>query len=131
DAGQFNRGISSDLIGELVDVARSDRPIYSLEAEFGYAPLFAARKLGLGQEWLDRLEDHDPRGRRALSINRVVAGTPAAELLRNGDMLLAIDGGGVTSFRGVGKAGQKTPGVATGWGDREAEEVRLHTVPPH
>ncbi|HLU06699.1 MAG TPA: trypsin-like peptidase domain-containing protein [Woeseiaceae bacterium] len=131
DAGQFNRGISSDLIGELVDVARSDRPIYSLEAEFGYAPLFAARKLGLGQEWLDRLEDHDPRGRRALSINRVVAGTPAAELLRNGDMLLAIDGEVVTSFRELEKAVQKPQVVATVWRDGEAQEVELDTVPLH
>jgi S1-C subfamily serine protease len=128
DAGQFNRGIGSDLIGELVDAARSEQPIYSLEAEFGYAPLFAARKLGLGQSWLERLEDHDPRGRRALSVNRVVAGSPTARLLRSGDMLLAIDGGVVTTFRELEKAVQKPKVAATIWRDGEAKEMEIETV---
>jgi S1-C subfamily serine protease len=129
DAGQFNRGIGSDLIGELVDAARTERPIYSLEAELSYAPLFAARKLGLGQHWLEKLEQHNPRGRRALSINRVVAGTPAAELLRNGDMLLAIDGQVVTTFRELEKAVQKPAVTATVWRDGEALEIDIATVP--
>jgi S1-C subfamily serine protease len=131
DAGQFNRGIDGDLIRELVDAARSEQPIYSLEAEFGYAPLFAARKLGLGPSWLERLEEHDPRGRRALSINRIVAGTPAAKLLRNGDMLLAIDGGVVTSFRELERAVQKPAVTATIWRDGEAKEIEIETVPLH
>ena len=75
DAGQINRGISSDLVSEFVDVVRSGKQIYSLGAEFAYSPLFAARKLGLDEEWLARLEEHNPNGRRALSISRVVAGT--------------------------------------------------------
>jgi hypothetical protein len=129
DAGQFNRGIGSDLIRELVDAARSEQPIYSLEAEFGYAPLFAARKLGLGPSWLEKLEEHDPRGRRALSINRIVAGTPAAKLLQNGDMLLAIDGRVVTSFRELERAVQKPEVTATIWRDGEAKEIVLETVP--
>jgi S1-C subfamily serine protease len=131
EAGQFNRGISSDLIRELVEAARSNQPIFSLEAEVGYAPLFAARKLGLGQSWLEKLEDHDPRGRRALSINRVVAGTPAAELLRNGDMLLAIDGQVVTSFRELEMAVQKPRVTATVWRDGKAQDLQVETVPLH
>jgi S1-C subfamily serine protease len=128
EQGQFNSGIGSDLIRELLDAARSEKPIYSLEAEFGYAPLFAARKLGLAQSWLDRLEEHDPRGRRALGVNRIVAGTPAADLLRNGDMLLAIDGQVVTSFRELEKAVQKPQVTATVWRDGEAKEIDVETV---
>lgn len=129
ETGQFNSGIGSDLIRELLEAARSEKPIYSLEAEFGYSPLFAARKLGLGQAWLDRLEEHDPRGRRALSINRIVAGTPAAGLLRNGDMLLAIDGQVVSSFRELEKAVQKPQVTATVWRNGEAKEIDIETVP--
>ncbi|MEX2496337.1 MAG: trypsin-like peptidase domain-containing protein [Woeseia sp.] len=128
DAGQFNRGIGSDLVQELVELARSGRPLYSLEAELGYSPLFAARKLGLGQSWLEKLEQHDPRGRRALSINRVVAGTPAADILRTGDMLLAIDGRVVTSFRELEKAVQKPQVTATVWRNGEALELEVPTV---
>ncbi|MDZ7644794.1 MAG: PDZ domain-containing protein [Woeseiaceae bacterium] len=62
DSSQFSRGISSSLVSELVDVVRSGRPIYSLEAEVGYAPLFAARKLGLDEEWLHRLRAARPAG---------------------------------------------------------------------
>ena len=47
----------------------------SLEAEFVYAPLIAARNIGLDEEWLERLEDNDPVRRRALSITRLVAGS--------------------------------------------------------
>jgi pro-apoptotic serine protease NMA111 len=128
DAGQFNRGISSELIAEFVDIARSGRPIYSLEAELGYAPLFAARKLGLDDDWLERLEKHDPRGRRALSVNRLVAGSPAAQVLRTGDMLLAIDGKVVTTFRGMERAVQKPSVAVTVWRDGEARELTVETV---
>lgn len=128
ESGQFNRGIGSDLVLELIEAARQKQPIFSLEAEFGYAPLFAARKLGLGQEWLEKLEKHDPRGRRALAINRVVAGSPAEKILRTGDMLLAVDGKVVTSFRELEKAVQKPQVSATVWRDGEALELEVPTV---
>ena len=128
DGGQFNSGIGSDLIAELLEAAQSEQPIYSLEAELDYAPLFAARKLGLGQHWLEKLEQHNPRGRRALSVSRVVAGTPAADLLRNGDMLLAIDGQVVTTFRELEKAVQKPEVTATVWRDGKALAIDIATV---
>jgi S1-C subfamily serine protease len=125
DAGQLNRGISSDLVAEFVDVVRSGRRIHSLGAEFSYSPLFAARKLGLDEEWLRRLEEHNPSGRRALSISRIVAGTPAEDDLRNGDMILAVDHELVTTFRELERAIQKPEVTLTIW--RDGEEVRLDT----
>jgi S1-C subfamily serine protease len=126
--GQVNRGISAELVSEFVDVVRSKNSIYSLEAELGYTPLFAARKLGLDEDWLDKLEAHNPSGRRALSVSRLVAGSPAADLLKNGDMILAIDGEVVTTFRELERAVQK-PGVeVTIWRDGEALEFTIQTV---
>jgi S1-C subfamily serine protease len=128
ESNQMNRGIASDLVREFVDTVREGRPVYSLEAEFGYAPLFATRKLGLDEEWIDRLEKHDPQGRRALSVSRLVAGSPAAGAMRNGDMLLAIDGQVVSSFREMEKAVQKPRVTATIWRDGEAREIGIDTV---
>ena len=128
ESRQFNRGIGSDLIMEFVDIVREHRPFYSLEAEFVYAPLFAVRKMGVDEEWLARLEKNNPFHRRALTITRLVAGTPAAKALRNGDMVLAVDGEVVTSFRALEKAAQKREVVVTVWRDGQAREIRIKTV---
>jgi len=128
DSVQFNRGVGSDLVSELVDLVRTGRPLYSLEAEVGYAPLFAARKLGLDEEWLSKLENFNPQGRRVLSVSRLVAGSPASEKLRNGDMILAIDGRLVTTFRELERAVKKPVVGVTIWRDGEAEELQIETV---
>ena len=128
ESGQFNRGLSSELVSEFVDIVRSGRSIYSLEAEMGYTPLFSARKLGLDEEWLERLETHNPAGRRALSVSRLVAGTPAAEVLRNGDMILAVDGQVVTTFRELERAVQKPVVELTVWRHGAALNLESGTV---
>lgn len=125
---QFNRGISSDLVTEFVDIVRSGKPFYSLEAEYVYAPLFAARKMGVDEDWIARLEKSNPQRRRALKITRIVAGTSAAEQLQNGDMVLAIDGEVVSSFRALEKATQKPEVVVTVWRDEAALDVSVRTA---
>ena len=98
---QVNRGLPIDLVAELVEAARAGRPIYSIEAEFGAVPIAEARKRGLGDAWVARLESHNPAHRQALGVSRVVAGSPAAEVLREGDLLLAVNGSTVNRFRDV------------------------------
>jgi S1-C subfamily serine protease len=128
DAAQFNRGVGADLVAEFVDIVREGRPFYSLEAEFVYAPLFAARNMGIDEKWLQRLEENNPLQRRALSVTRLVAGTPAARKLQNGDMILAVDGEVVTSFRGLEKAVQKPAVTVTVWRNGEAVDVDVETA---
>ena len=128
DGGQINRGISAELLSEFRDIVRSRRPVYSLEVELDYTPLFAARKLGLDEEWLARLEEHDPNYRRALRVSRIVAGTPAAREFRNGDMILAIDDQVVTSFREIEKAVQRPKVSVTVWRDDKARNIKIETV---
>ncbi len=128
ESGQFNRGISSELVGEFVDYVRSRRPVYSLELELGYTPLFAARKLGVNESWLKKLEKHDPDKRRALNITRLVAGAPAANQLKNGDIILAIDEQIVTTFRDLERAVQKPEVKVTVWRDDEALDLEIETV---
>jgi len=128
DTAQFNRGISSEVAMQFVDIVRESKPFYSLEAEFVYAPLFAARKMGVDEEWVERLEENNPVRRRALSITRLVAGTPASDLLKNGDMILAIDGNVVTSFRELENAIQKPEVTVTVWRNDEALEIPVQTA---
>jgi len=128
DSAQLNRGVGADLAMEFVDIVRNGRPFYSLEAEFVYSPLFAARNMGVDEEWLERLEADNPVNRRALSITRLVAGTDASGKLRNGDMVLAIDGEVVTSFRGLEKAAQKPEVLVTVWRDGAAKEIKIETA---
>jgi len=123
ESAQFNRGISSELVREFVRTVQSEKPFYSLEAEFVYAPLFAARNMGVSEDWLNRLEKNNPVRRRALSVTRLVAGTNAAEVLRNGDIVMAVDGQVVTSFRELEKAVQKSAVELTIW--RNGEEFQL------
>ena len=128
EAAQFNRGVGSDLVAEFVDTVRDGRPFYSLEAEFVYAPIFAARNMGVDEEWLARLEDNNPLHRRALSVTRLVAGTPAATALRNGDMILAVDGEVVTSYRALEKAVQKPQVTVSVWRNGAVEDVKVETA---
>jgi S1-C subfamily serine protease len=125
DATQFNRGVGSEVIQQFVDIVREGRPFYSLEVEFVYAPLFAARKMGVDEEWITRLEKNNPVRRRALSITRLVADTPAAKSLKNGDMVLAIDGNVVTSYRALEKAVQKPEVVVTIWRNGDVQDVSI------
>jgi S1-C subfamily serine protease len=128
DSSQVNRGVSSEVVKQFVDIVKEGRPFYSLEAEFVYAPLFAARKMGVDEKWLARLEAHNPVRRRALSITRLVAGTDAARLLRNGDMLLAIDGDVVTSYRELEEAVQKPAVTVTVWRNDAVLEIPIQTA---
>jgi len=128
ETSQFNRGIGADLVAEFVDEVRNNRPYYSLEAEFLYAPLFAARNRGVDEKWIARLEANNPVYRRALNVTRLVAGTAASDLLKNGDFVLAIDGNVVTSFRAVEKAVQKPEVTVTVWRNGAAKDIVVKTI---
>jgi S1-C subfamily serine protease len=77
---------------------------------------------------VQKLEEHNGR-RRVLSIARVTAGTPAAELLEPGDLLLSIDGKPVTSFEEVERAGQQVDPQLTLLRDGIEESIRVPTSP--
>ena len=98
---QVNRGMPIGLVAEVVAAARTGSPLYSLEAEFAAVSIAEARKRGLGDPWVARLEALPGPHRQALGITRVVAGSPAASVLREGDLLLAVNGQPVNRFRDV------------------------------
>jgi S1-C subfamily serine protease len=107
ELSQENKGVPAEIVLELLALARDNRGLYSLETEWRQMPLSAARKFGLDDANIRRLADHDPERRQALAVVRTVAGTPAAELLKPGDILLGIDAAPVTRFREVERAVQR------------------------
>jgi len=128
DLEQVNRGVPADLVAEMIKVVADGRRLNSFEAEFDVASLAAARKLGLPDEWVRRFEDHNQQRRQVLSIDRLVAGSPAAALLEPGDLLLAIDGNVVNRFREVERAVQKPDVVVTVWRDGAEKTVHMQPV---
>jgi S1-C subfamily serine protease len=128
ELNQVNKGVPADLVAEVVSHLREGTEVRSLEAEFGRLPLSSARGLGLPDDWVRQLEADDPRRRQALQVVRTVAGTPAARMLKPGDLLLSIDGEVVTSFREVERRSQKPVVELVIWRDGAEKALSMETV---
>ncbi|MFK8051577.1 MAG: trypsin-like peptidase domain-containing protein [Woeseiaceae bacterium] len=128
DGGQMTRGIPAAVIEEFVEIVREGRPVFSLETEWGLMPLASARKLGLPESWLDKLEAHNGRRRQALSVNRIAAATNAAEHLQPGDILLTVNGNLVSSFRELERATQAPSVTLEFWRNNELITADVETV---
>jgi pro-apoptotic serine protease NMA111 len=129
ELAQDTRGVPIDVVADMVDRVRSHKPLHSLEAELNVLPLASARELGLSEAWTQRLAGHTPARRQALSVVRLVGGSPAAKLLQQGDLLLAIDGHVVTRFREVEQAAADRERVAvTVWRGESEQTLEVPTV---
>lgn len=123
---QQNLGVPIDVIADMLERVHSGRAIYSLEAELFPQPLAAARRLGLGDDWVKKLESANSGARRVLTVTRLVGGSDAARELQQGDLLLAIDGAVVTRFRDVERAvADKTSVRVTVWRGSAALDLEV------
>ncbi len=126
---QTEKGVSIDLVAEMLDRIRTQRPLHSLEVELQPISLSDAREFGLSEDWLHKLEQNDATERQALAAERLVAGSPAARLLQQGDILLAIDGKVVTRFRDVERAvGDRDSVAVTVWRNNAARTIEVPTA---
>lgn len=113
----FFVGIPIDRVMEIIEPLQAGLDVNwrSLGIEFQPLNISAARDRGLSDDRVARLEDHDPSAPRVLSVVRLSYDSPAAEFLREGDLLLEIEGRLVTHFAQVERACQ-------------AESVRLRIL---
>jgi S1-C subfamily serine protease len=129
EIAQDNRGVPIDLIADMLDRVRNDKPLHSLEAEFAVQPLASAREIGLSEEWTKKLSEQNPVHRQALTVVRMVGGTPASVTLQQGDLVLAIDGKVVTRFREVERAAADKEQVqVTVWRGAGEQTLDVKTV---
>jgi S1-C subfamily serine protease len=129
DLQQENRGVAIGVVQDMLRRVQSKQSVFSLEAELVPQPLAQARRLGLSDEWVRKLEAASPNQRQVLSIVRLVGGSPAVGRLKQGDILLAIDEKVVTKFREVELAVADKPEVSvTVWRDGEEKIVPLATA---
>lgn len=105
---QFEWGVPVGIVEELLSQWRCCKKfdIRSLEVELATLSIAQARKLGLSDKWTDRFQSTDAK-RQVLVVSRRAAGSDAASKLREGDLLLAIDGEIVRNYRDVEKRTQK------------------------
>jgi S1-C subfamily serine protease len=101
---QENRGISADLVTETLALVQRGTALHSLEVELMPQTLAAARRLGLSDEWVRRVQQADRATHQVLSVTRLVGGSDAAGKLQPGDILLTVDEAIVTRFREVERA---------------------------
>jgi len=104
EIAQDTRGVPIELVADMIDRVRTQRPLHSLDVELSVLPLASARQIGLSDAWTQRLAQHSPTRRQALTVVRLVGGSNAAERLQQGDLLLAIDDVVVSHFREVERA---------------------------
>lgn len=128
EIAQENRGISAELLQEMLPLVREGRALHSLEAELQPVPLAVARKQDLTDDWIRRLEQHSPERRQVLSVVRTVGGSPADGLLRSGDLILDIDGAIVNRFREVERSVQKPSVRVSVWRDKAVQVIEVPTV---
>jgi len=96
------RGLPSYLLEDTLEsLKRNEAPQFrSLEVELWPLSLSKARDVGLSENWIRAIEERCSR-RHILSVRRLVAKSDAAEKLKTGDVLVAINGQLATTFREV------------------------------
>ena len=125
---QMNRGINAELISNFIDFFVEEKSLYSLELELNYIPLFAARKLGLSDDWISRFESQKETKQRILVVKNVIAGSPISNEIKSGDMILTINGDLVESYRDFEVAIQEKHPRLEVWRDKEKIEVFASTA---
>ncbi|HEY3645640.1 MAG TPA: hypothetical protein VGM16_09910, partial [Gammaproteobacteria bacterium] len=125
---EAQRGIPADVVQDMLKDVEAGKDLRTLDVEFYPTALSQARKLGLPAEWVQKLSRVTPDKREVLTVSRMTAGAPAAKLLQNGDLLLAIDGKPVASFRQVEKASQPAGVTLTVLRDGEVKDLKIDTV---
>jgi S1-C subfamily serine protease len=126
---QENRGVPIELVEDMLKRVQTGAPLHSLEVEFAHTALATAREFGLSEDWVKKLTQHSPSKREVLRVVRMVGGSPAARMLQQGDLVLAIDGQVVTRFREVERAvADKKVVLVTVWRGGAEQSVTVETV---
>ncbi|HEY1773087.1 MAG TPA: trypsin-like peptidase domain-containing protein [Gammaproteobacteria bacterium] len=125
---EVQRGIPADVVEDMVHRVAAGGELRSLDAELYPMPMAQARKLGLPDAWAAKLGTASPEKREVLTVARLTADTPAEKVLQTGDMLLAVDGKPVATFRQVEKDTAQKDVDLTVLRDGSVQDIKTSTV---
>ncbi len=100
-------GIPAEFIQELMSLAESQVPYFSLDVQLTYIAPYEALQLGIPVQWLNTILATDPDNQKILYTLDVPYQNGHANGLKRGDVILAIDGKPVSTFRAVEQLTQK------------------------
>ncbi|KAJ6402440.1 hypothetical protein OIU84_014519 [Salix udensis] len=118
---QFVRGIPIYMISQIVNsiicggngssllingVKRGMPLIRTLEVSLSPILLSEARNFGLSNDWIQALDEKDPVRRQVLCVEGCYAGSKAENILKQSDMLLAVNKELITCFHDIENACQ-------------------------
>ncbi|KAF8378633.1 hypothetical protein HHK36_029982 [Tetracentron sinense] len=116
----------------LINGVKRPMPVVRiLEAELYPTLLSKARSFGLSDDWVQALVKKDPIRCQILRVKGCLAGSKAAHLLEQGDMILAINKEPITCFRDIENACQELDKYDGGEGKlnmtifRQGHEIEL------
>jgi len=122
---QYEWGVPAELVEDLLEQWRCCKKfeIRSLEVELATLSIAQARKLGLSDDWTDKMQTDNAK-RQVLAVSRIVAGSDASKQLKEGDLILAVDGEVVRKYHDVEKYTQKNQVTLSI--NRFGEELEVH-----
>jgi S1-C subfamily serine protease len=113
---EIRSGLQASQVRSVLSCLQAGKEprIASLDVEFYLTPLSMARSgLGLPDSWCSTMEGLSPR-RQLVSVTRCMPGVHgAAGVLKEGDLLLAINGTPVVTFGEVDRAVEASPEAVT------------------
>ena len=95
---------------------------HSLDVELSALSVANARNYGLSDSWMSRFQSESELT-QVLQVSKRVAGTDAFDKLKDGDLLLAIDGNLVSDFSDIDRVVTNQPVQLSVW--REGSEVAI------
>lgn len=124
------RGLPIRVVADTIRTLRAGKKpqVRGMSVELGLISLADARSRGLPEAIARRLEKHDPKRRKVITVERLTVGTPAAQLLKEGDLVVAANGKPVTTFLALERAEQIDQVKLTIVRDEKAMNLVVPTV---
>ncbi len=94
-------GFSVDYVQELIQLAETNKPLFSLDLNLTQIAPVDALQMGMSEEWLDKIQTHVPDENKILAVYNTALSAASSKVLKRGDILLAINNEPVASFRQV------------------------------
>ena len=118
-------------INHIIDMrkqwlANKEIHTYSLEAEVVPLSIAKATNYGLSSQWIDAYQSHG-KGARPLQIKKRVAGSDAFNQLRDGDILLALEGALIEKIEDIDRRIHKPEIKLSLWRDGQQLDLSVNT----